>query len=206
MCVRRRRQGEMRQRITRQTVGACLQEHELGLVSAQVGENTLPGGKEFLVACTRRERDIEFRALGSAGPGLFGKPRSRVQKAPVFVEIRKNQVGVGFIALKHPVPIVHVDVDVGDAPDSVLGAQSVDDSTEVVEHAEPSRAAAACVVHAADWLEGAPRLSPKASPTKSSTCDFMRLFPQSAASKGRSRDFTLYRARNSRSARSGGAD
>src|SRR5690242_618556 len=111
------RQGEMAKRVASQAVGAGLQNEELGLVTLDMGEDALPGGEEILVTRARRHREIELRAFCFAGPGLSCRACSRIEKAPVFVDVREYQIRVGLVAVEHAVAVMNVDVDVGYALD-----------------------------------------------------------------------------------------
>ncbi len=133
-------------RVALQAVRAALQDDELGLGIVDVGFDQLPGLVELLVPGARRHRDIQLGAGRGAGAGLVDGPGSRVEKASVFVQVRKYQVGIVFESVEDTVAVMRVDIDIGDAAQAVLLAQVLDRDAAIVEHAKTCRVLPARVV------------------------------------------------------------
>lgn len=154
-------------RIAFETVGAALHQDELGFRRLQIRLNPFPGAMKVRVVSARRERNIEFRAAGFARTGFFRCARSRIQIAPVFVNVGQNKVRVVLKSVEHAVAMVGVDVNVCDAPESEILAQVLNGDTAVIEHTETGsmitrRVMQACnrhkctrVVAVHDFIDGA---------------------------------------------------
>ncbi len=118
-----------------------------------------PRSEEFVVACARRQRQVELRPRGRVAAGLAHVAGAGIQESPVLVDVDHDQVRIGLVRVVDAVAVVHVDVNVADAPDAEARAQAVDDDAEVVEHAEARRAAPPGVMQPPDRLEAAHRVA-----------------------------------------------
>ena len=83
--------------------------------------------KPDIVTGAGRHRNIEFGSGGFALPGLLRPAGPGVKKAPVFVQINEDEIGILVVRIKHAVAVMHVDINIGNAPDLVFRTQRFDD-------------------------------------------------------------------------------
>ena len=126
--------------IAGETVGAALEDDELGFGGVDVGLDPIPGIEEGVVAGAREQRDVELGALGCARAGLVRPPGARIEKAAVLVDVADEDLGIILEGVEDAVAVVGVDVDIGDAVDVVTRTQDLDGDAAVVEDAEAARA------------------------------------------------------------------
>jgi hypothetical protein len=127
----------------------------LGL--AQVRFDLEPFPMKVFVARTRRQRQVQLGACGAALARLTGRTCSWIQGAPILVDVREERICVGLERVEHAVPVVRVDVDVGDPLQAVPLAQQLDRNAAIVEDAEARRMSARGVMQPRDRDESAPR-------------------------------------------------
>src|SRR3569832_1849672 len=155
MTVCRRRQTQMGERGAVDTVRTALQQDELGPKRAQALFHLLPRSMIFTIGGTRRLRDIELGAERRAAAGLFTRAGARVERMSVFVDVGDVHTGIVLETEHHAVTVVRIDVDVGDARQSVIDAQALDDHTAIIEDAKARSAVTPRVMQSRDGNEGA---------------------------------------------------
>ena len=149
------RQAQVRNRITLETVGAALQDHELRGELLQMRHDIRPHGREHAVVRARRQRHVELQAARGALAGFLRHARARIEVAAILVQVGEYHRRVILERIEHAVAVVRVDVDVGDALEA-RALQQLDRHAAVVEHAETGRAVARGVMQARDRHEGTP--------------------------------------------------
>ena len=102
---------------------------------------------------------LSFVPAAASRPVFAPVPGAGIQEPPVLVDVDHDQLRIGFVRVVDAVAVVHVDVDVADAPDAEARTQALDDDAEVVEHAEARGAAPPGVMQAPDRLEAAHRVA-----------------------------------------------
>ena len=68
----------------------------------------------------------------------------------ILVHIGDQHVRIRLEPVEHAIAVMGIDVDVGDAPQTVLATQVLDRHAAIVEHAEAGGAAARCVMQPGD--------------------------------------------------------
>ena len=143
----------MRDRVALEAVRTALKQDEFGLRVLEVTFHAAPGHVKFRISRARRHWNIELCTFGLTRAGFFSAARTRVEISTIFVKVGKNQIGIVFETVKHTVAVVCIDIDIGNAPDSVFLAKIFHRNTEVIEHAESCRMIATCMVQTSDWHE-----------------------------------------------------
>ena len=148
-CVCLFRIAKVCYRITLEAVRPTLHDDEFGCRIVDIGLHDLPGRIEFIVAGAWWHRNIKFGAGGRSLARFLGSPGSRIEESAVFVQVCKNQVGVVLESIEDTVPVMRVDIDVGNALQSVLLSQVFDRNTAIIEYAKTCRVLPARMVQAA---------------------------------------------------------
>ena len=78
--------------------------------------------------------------------------------AAILVDIGEDDGRIGLEGIKHPVAVMRVDIDVGDAFQAIFLLQDLDGHAGVVEHAKTGSGIGHAVVQAGDGHEGTPDL------------------------------------------------
>ena len=149
--VRLFRPAQVGNRVSLQAVGAALHQDEFRFLRIDTGFHLLPRPPEFSVICARSHGDIQFCSLRPAFAGFMRMTRSRVQVPSVLVDIGKDQVGVILKSVENAITMMRVDIDVGDAPQSVLPAQVLSRDSAIIENTESGSAITRRVMKSGNW-------------------------------------------------------
>ena len=148
---------QMRKRITGDTVGAALQDDELGCVVLEVAHDLRPGALERRIVGARCERQVELGPRRRPAPALLGAARARVQEPAVLVQVGEDHLRVALEAVIHAIAVVRVDVHVGHPRQTRLASQPLDGDGAIVQRTKTRRARTPRVVQPRDRHEGPPR-------------------------------------------------
>ena len=127
---------KVRDRVALEAVGPTLEKNEFGLRLIEVCLDAPPGRAELGVVRARGDRDIQLGATRPARAGFLGGAGPRIEKTPVLVHVREDQVRVIFETVEHAITVMCVNIDVGDASEPVLLAQVLDGNAAIIENAE----------------------------------------------------------------------
>ena len=158
-AMHRRGECEMGERITREAVGAALQQDELRALCLEQLERGAPRGIKGRVVGAWRQRCVVLGAHRRATPSLIGSASAGVEVATVLVQVDERDIGVLFEGIEHAIAVVGVDVHIGDALQPVPGPQPLDGDTAIIQGAETCRPLSACVMQAGDRHKGSTSLS-----------------------------------------------
>ena len=114
----------------------------------------LEGGEELGVAVAGLQADVDLAALRRASAPLGFRAGAGILPAAVLVDVGEAEFGIILVGIEDAVAVVHVDIDVGDAPQAVRAPQRLYDHADVAEHAESRRMIAAGMMQPADRQEG----------------------------------------------------
>ena len=156
MRVRGLAEAQMRDRIAGHAVRAALKQDEFARARPQVGLDLLPSLHELGIPGARRKRQIQLGAGGQTLAGLLGRAGAGIQVPPVLVNIGEQQIGIVIERVEHPVPMMGVDIDVGDAFEAMAGTQLFDGDPAIVEDTEAGGPVARRMMQPRDGHEGAP--------------------------------------------------
>lgn len=144
--------------IAGETVGSALEQDNLRLRFSQETFGRVPLFQKLRIVRAGRHRDVEFGTRRSPLAGLPRHTSSRIEIAPVFMEVDDGDIGVVHKPIENAVPMMRVNIDVSDTADVVYPAQGFDGHCAVVENAESRRPIPAGVVQTGDGNEGAPAI------------------------------------------------
>src|SRR5256886_9342298 len=81
------RETQVGDRIALETVGAALQDDEFRRELLQVRDDVRPEAGRHLVVGSGRQRHVELGALGRAAAPLLERAATRIQVAPILVQV-----------------------------------------------------------------------------------------------------------------------
>ena len=93
-----------------------------GSCAAQIVFDQRPYFLEYRVGREGWHRNVQLGAFSRPGSGFIDKTRARIKRATVLVDIREEQIGIIFEAVKYTVAVMGVDIYVSNALDAVLRA------------------------------------------------------------------------------------
>jgi len=146
LCMRVLGESQVGYRIAVQAVGTALHDDEFRPGIVQVAQHPRPDIAELTIAGLRRQRDIHFRPGCPALAGFAGGPRTRIQITTIFMDIGENQVRVILETIKNAIPVVGIDVDIGDPLQLMFLPQVLRRDATIIEDAKTRRVLPARVV------------------------------------------------------------
>jgi sulfate-transporting ATPase len=144
--VRACRQAQVRNRIALETISPALQKQEFRLEALQVVDHTRPNFRKRRIGGARRQRQVELGAGGGATPCFMHSAGAGIQITSIFMDIGNDHVRVILERVEHPVAVMGVDIDVGNALQARTPAQQLDRHSAIVENAEAGGMVAGGVV------------------------------------------------------------
>jgi len=113
-CVGPRTQLQMSDGITGDAVGPRLQDEKIRPVPLQESLRLWPEFPEERIVRFRRQGNVELGTRSSALSRLAHRACSRIEITAIFVEIDDDHRGIGFESIVDTVPMVSIDVHIGD--------------------------------------------------------------------------------------------
>ena len=108
------------ERIPGNAIRTALQEDELGRLRLKVRKHLGPDHRKRRIVRPRRQRDIELGPARGAATDLVRASSAGVEVATILVQVGEDHAGVVLETVIHPIAVVGIDVDVGDATEPML--------------------------------------------------------------------------------------
>ncbi|GMQ87569.1 MAG: hypothetical protein BMS9Abin08_0773 [Gammaproteobacteria bacterium] len=142
--------------IAGQTVGAALQQDKFRFCLIEEYFRRFPCLEKELIVGTGRHRNIQFGTGSRTATGFFHSTGPGIEVAAIFVEIHKHKIRVVLEGVEHAIAVMCIDINVGDALNSILPAQCFDGDPAIVEHTKTGGGITARMVQTGDGYECLP--------------------------------------------------
>ncbi len=100
--------------------------------------------------------NVQLGAHGRAATALLLRAGAGIERVPALVQVRDDQLRIVLERVEHAVPMVGIDIHIGDTAQPPMPAQMLDNDTAVIEYAEARGAIACRMMQSGDRHEGAP--------------------------------------------------
>ena len=144
------RKMQVGQRVTAEAVGATLQEQKLRRKACDMRQHCGPYLKKLRVPGTGRQRHIELGTRTRAAANFTLGTCARVERIATLMQIGNDDLRVILECIEYAVPVVGIDIHIGDAPKTMTPTQGFNDDTAIVEDAKAGRAIASGVMKSGD--------------------------------------------------------
>ena len=133
-------------RIAGKAVGAALQDDDFRVALFDEPLHAGPDLEKQFVSGARRQRDIDLGAGRITSSCFIDIPAARIEEVSVFMQIRDPQIRVVLKGIEDTVPMVSVNIDIGQPAHAMAFSQGLDRNAAIVEDTKPRGSVAACMV------------------------------------------------------------